>query len=57
MDRGEILSASGYFVDCNLERLIADDIRLHATAKRMLLAALEVADAMPCQPQPPTTPR
>jgi transcriptional regulator with XRE-family HTH domain len=53
VDRGEILSASGYFVDCNLERLIADDIRLHAIAKRMLLAALEVADAMPFHPQPP----
>ena len=38
VDRGEILSASGYFVDANLERLIGDDIRLHATAKRMRLA-------------------
>ena len=38
VDRGEIFSGSGYFVDCNLERLIADDIRLHATAKRMRLA-------------------
>jgi hypothetical protein len=57
VDRGEILSASGYFVDCNLERLIADDIRLHATAKRMLLAALEVAEVMPLHRRPPTPQR